>query len=63
LRKNLTMKVLATKVGISEQTLCKLEGGSCSRVETLIRVVRENLWMAKKHKLLQCMGQVRLQGA
>ena len=40
LRKNMTMKVLATEAGISEQTLRSLEEGSGSRVETLIRVVR-----------------------
>ena len=40
LRKNMTMKVLATEAGISEQTLRSLEEGSGSRVETLVRVVR-----------------------
>ena len=40
LRKNMTMQVLATEAGISEQTLRSLEEGSGSRVETLIRVVR-----------------------
>ena len=40
LRKNMTMKVLATEAGISAQTLRSLEEGSGSRVETLIRVVR-----------------------